>query len=201
MPVLGLSSPSVTHHHLALLLLLGRAVLFDSNDERQDSAAPVAAAVSVSASPLGTASPSPSTPATATPASSSAPSSTAPASADPAALTRCRDSVRAAENAVAAARTGVRNWNTHVQTRTELLSGRVSKAVATKTFKRTRLAGAAEIEKFDASYASYAKTRGDCEEAGRALPPACATRASTADTAARRADDAMGDAPACPQAG
>lgn len=120
-------------------------------------------------------------------------------SATAASDTSCAQEIMAADAVVAAARIGIGHWNEHVQARTDLLSGRKPKSETSAIWKRTRLAGPADLERYDDALTAYAATRGACAEAGSAASPArddlvaCKKRAELLTRALRAAGDGMGD--------
>jgi hypothetical protein len=116
-------------------------------------------------------------------------------SAGPAAVRRCATAVNRAEKVVAAASDGVSHWHTHVQARTDMLKGAMSVAEMDRMWKRTRLAGPADQERFRAALDGYQPQKATCDLAdgqGRSAA-ACATRFRTASTAVDAAEAAMAD--------
>jgi len=117
---------------------------------------------------------------------------TAGARAATAAAETCSQAIAAGERAAAAARDGVEHWEAHVQARTDALAGRISAEEMRAIWKRTRLAGPADLDRFDAAEKRYASVAAACSSAGRRSEPptdACRARSvASADavTAARR---------------
>jgi len=105
--------------------------------------------------------------------------------------------VAAAENVVAVARTGVRHWYIHVQARTDMLAGRITYDQMKAEWKRTRLAGPADLERFEAALQEYDEAPGcdldSVEDSLRDQADDCAARSEAASTAAAAAQAAMGD--------
>src|SRR3954451_1957124 len=64
------------------------------------------------------------------------------------ALAACSQKVAAARHVVEVASTGVGHWHTHVQARTDMLDGRISVERMDALWKRTRLAGPADQQRF-----------------------------------------------------
>jgi hypothetical protein len=137
------------------------------------------------------------------PSRSPSPTATSKASAGssatpPPALRTCATTVRQADTVVAAASQGVEDWNIHVQSRTDMLQGRMSVSTMDAMWKRTRLAGPADQRRFHAALDSYHPTSA-CTEL-RNLPKVdkssashCATRYAAASEAVDAAKAAMAD--------
>jgi hypothetical protein len=163
---------------------------------RQPSSSPTAHgghAATVSAS----ATPAPST-ATATTTTTSAPGSTAaaPAPAEPA-LDTCRGSVARADQVLAEAVSGVENWNAHVQSRTDLLAGRLTREEVGVIWKRTRLAGPSDLARFNGAWRGFEGTAELCRQAAAEVSDStvetCAKRVVAADRAVEAASVVIGD--------
>jgi hypothetical protein len=114
------------------------------------------------------------------------------------ALTACASDVAVAENVVAVARTGVRHWHIHVQARTDMLAGLITDEVMKAKWKRTRLAGPADLVRFEAALLKYDEAPGcdgldavDDSSSDRAED--CAARSEATSTAVAAAQAAMGD--------
>lgn len=82
--------------------------------------------------------------------STSTPSPTSsPSSADAnQALTSCRSKVQARDAVIMAAKAGVGHWSQHVAAQTAANSGDISVGAMQATFKRTRLAGPADLARY-----------------------------------------------------
>lgn len=82
------------------------------------------------------------------------------------ALQSCRAKVQARDAAIAAADTGVNHWTEHVQAQTDANGGKISNADMQAIFKRTRLAGPADLKRYQAALDS------DKSRSGACTPPA-----------------------------
>jgi hypothetical protein len=117
---------------------------------------------------------------------------------DDSSLAACAAHVSKAEAAVSAASTGVRDWHTHVQARTDMYAGRISVERMDALWKRSRLAGPADQARFHAALRSYEATSpcGDLAAVpqgdGKAAQD-CVTRARAATKAVDAARAAMAD--------
>ncbi|MFI7063566.1 hypothetical protein ACIBL3_21455 [Kribbella sp. NPDC050124] len=66
------------------------------------------------------------------------------------------------DSVISAAQTGIGHWAEHVQSRTDLLAGRQTKDVTSAIWKRTRLAGPGDLERYDRAVAEYKATTRVC---------------------------------------
>ena len=106
-------------------------------------------------------------------------SASATAPADP-----CAAEVAAAQREVSAARVAAGHWREHVQARTALLAGRIDQATTKAIWKRTRLAGPADIQRLAAATATHQRVRGGCAKAPGAAGTACRQRLTALAAAA-----------------
>jgi len=110
----------------------------------------------------------------------------------------CAAELSTADGVVAAADPGVRDWNDHVQARTDMLEGRMSVERMDAIWARTRAAGPGEQETFHAAMNKHGDMS-DCTELkakakGAGEPAAdCVARATTAERTVAAAEKAMGD--------
>ena len=117
--------------------------------------------------------------------SESAPNVTGSAPAD-----ACTAEIRTTEAVVAAARTAAGHWREHVQARTDLLSGKNSEEVTKAIWKRTRLAGPADIAALNTAVTAQTRSAGGCAKLTGSTAAACKQRmavlgrVATADRAA-----------------
>lgn len=159
----------------------------------------------------------PPTPSSSPPSSSSAPATTPPATTTgpqtpsgrtPAkraaanaegALNACRNRVHAADTALKAAGVGVSHWSQHVQAQTDANSAKISVDEMDAIFKRTRLAGAADVSSYQGAVRAYHAKSGSCEAVeGASLDvnlqlAGCASRHKAQLPVLRAAQDAMSD--------
>lgn len=101
--------------------------------------------------------------------SSSRSSTTGPAA--PEGFTACRTEVTRADALVAAGATVADDWAAHTSSLTRLDTGRITQAEADATWKRTRLAGPSDMQRYRAASAAYTRSKGACARMG-ALPDA-----------------------------
>ncbi|MFL6025592.1 MAG: protein kinase domain-containing protein [Friedmanniella sp.] len=81
-------------------------------------------------------------------------------------LAGCRTQVRASDAVVRQAAVGIGHWAAHVQAQTDANAGRIPAAELQGRFKRTRLAGPADVSRYQRALAAHAAARGTCR-----LPP------------------------------
>ncbi len=128
-------------------------------------------------------------------ASAKSPSSPAPTaqgrSTTPAA--ECATEIRTTEAVVAAARTAAGHWREHVQARTDLLSGKNSVATTKAIWKRTRLAGPADIAKLKTATAAQVTGNDGCAKLSGTAAVACRQRLTALEVAAAKNRAAAGD--------
>ena len=86
---------------------------------------------------------------------------------------------------VDAARIAAGHWREHVQARTDLLSGKNSTEATKAIWKRTRLAGPADLARLSAAASAQQPTRGACTAIRGAAGTACRQRVAVLGTAAQ----------------
>jgi hypothetical protein len=96
----------------------------------------------------------------------------------------CAAEVAAAEGEVSAARVAAGHWREHVQARASLLDGRISQATTKAIWKRTRLAGPADIQRLAAATTAHPRVRGGCANLPGAAGKACRQRLTALAAAA-----------------
>jgi len=111
------------------------------------------------------------------------------------ALAACSQKVAAARQVVDVARTGVSHWHTHVQARTDMLDGRISVERMDALWKRTRLAGPADQQRFKSVLEQYDAAPACQVPGGSTSQKAsdCATDWKAAHGAVTASRRAMGD--------
>ncbi len=97
----------------------------------------------------------------------------------------CTAEVAAAQRVVDAARIAAGHWREHVQARTDLLSGKNSTEATKAIWKRTRLAGPADLARLSAAASAQPPTRGACTAIRGAAGAACRHRVAVLGTAAQ----------------
>lgn len=97
----------------------------------------------------------------------------------------CTAEVAAAQRVVDAARIAAGHWREHVQARTDLLSGKNSTEATKAIWKRTRLAGPADLARLSAAASAQQPTRGACTAIRGAAGTACRQRVAVLGTAAQ----------------
>lgn len=106
----------------------------------------------------------------ATTTASDAPSSADPTASGPAAaddlaqraLTECRAKVRAGDQVLETAATGVQDWATHVQAQTDANSSKITATEMEGEFKQTRLAGPRDQKRYADAVSAYDRQDGSC---------------------------------------
>jgi hypothetical protein len=115
-----------------------------------------------------------------------------PAASAPAARTEttqppanpCAAEMTAAQAEVSAARVAAGHWREHVEARTALLAGKISQATTKAIWKRTRLAGPADVQRLAAATATRDSARGGCDTAAGEAGKACRHRLTVLAAAA-----------------
>ena len=129
--------------------------------------------------------------------SSGAGGSTDPAAQD--ALRDCRAKVQATDQVLKAAKVGVRHWSEHVQAQTDANAGKISPDRMDAIFKRTRLAGPEDVDKYEDAVKQAKDENGSCETPDGTPAPiaaqlsSCAEREQAQQSVVEAASDAMGD--------
>lgn len=170
----------------------------------EQTATPASSSASTSASAGSSASTSAAAPSAST--SSSAPaaggrhSSTGASAADvAAALKKCQSGVRASDNVLQAAAIGVQHWSDHVQAQTDANHRDISTKQMSAIFKRTRLAGPADLARYDKARQAAEAPANACEapkgapQNVRTTMAGCAERSRAQRPVLDAAADAMGD--------
>jgi hypothetical protein len=117
------------------------------------------------------------------------------------ALSGCAAHLAAGEAVVAAARVGVAHWATHVQARTDMLSGAITAEQMKALWKRTRLAGPTDLRRFSAALAGYDSSGQQCSNGALQAVATehaedvedCLARFAATTEAVQAADLAIGD--------
>lgn len=79
-------------------------------------------------------------------------------------LKACQRKVRAADDVMRAAKIGVLHWATHVQAQTDANAQKISSATMSARFKKTRLAGPTDLQRFDDALDAYKDLNGSCDK-------------------------------------
>jgi hypothetical protein len=103
------------------------------------------------------------TPSTAesSPSPSATPSATANTAAGKA-LAACKERVRAADAVLKEGETGVLHWAEHVQAQKDYLSGKATTEEMKARFKKTRLKGPGDLDRYNDALSTYADLEGSC---------------------------------------
>lgn len=137
-----------------------------------------------------------------TAASGGRPTAAGSASADAAAqqaLTACRAKVRAGDQVLASAETGVAHWATHVQAQTDANASKITATEMEDEFKQTRLAGPVDQKRYADAVSAYEDHDGSCAAVKNASPTTktslarCATRSAAQQPVMKAAEAAMAD--------
>lgn len=103
--------------------------------------------------------------------SSPSPSDSSSASAEPAsaaakeALEACQKKVDAADEVRKQGETGVRHWADHVQAQTDKFKGKITSEELKARFKKTRLKGPDDLDRYNDALATYKELEGSCGKA------------------------------------
>ncbi len=95
-------------------------------------------------------------------------------------LKKCRGELKSADKVVKAARTGIRHLKVHIGAHQAWISGQITEDKKSATYKRTRLLGPGDLERYANALTSYADAdanaaetcasqSGDCKRRSRAL--------------------------------
>jgi hypothetical protein len=95
------------------------------------------------------------------PSPSATPSATANAAAGKA-LAACKERVRAADAVLKEGETGVLHWAEHVQAQKDYLSGKATVEEMKARFKKTRLKGPGDLDRYNDALSAYADLEGSC---------------------------------------
>jgi hypothetical protein len=164
---------------VAVIALLAGVVLavqqgwFGGREATTASTVPTVMATVATADPTGSSGTSTSAEASATPSDtpssetsseSSSPSDegTAAAGAERA-LAACQAGVRARDDVIEAASTGVGHWSEHVQAQADVYAGKISTEAMDDIFKRTRLAGPDDVRRYEEAVSTSQDSSTDCE--------------------------------------
>ncbi len=105
----------------------------------------------------------------------------------------CAAEIAAAEEVVKSARIAAGHWQEHVQARTDLLAGKNAEETTKAIWKRTRLAGAADLARLAAATTGYDQVLGGCKGLTSAGASACKLRLTALELAAASGRAAGGD--------
>jgi len=111
----------------------------------------------------------------------------------PAGAAACSGEIAATEAVVTAARVAAGHWREHVQARTDLLTAKNTEAITKAIWKRTRLAGPADIARLDTATAGQQRVAGGCNGFTSAAASACKQRLTALNAAAASGRAASGD--------
>jgi hypothetical protein len=95
------------------------------------------------------------------PSPSATPSATANAAARKA-LAACKERVRAADAVLKEGKTGVLHWAEHVQAQKDYVSGEATVEEMKARFKKTRLKGPGDLNRYNDALSTYADLEGSC---------------------------------------
>jgi hypothetical protein len=111
----------------------------------------------------------------------------------------CRREVRAAARVIKAAKAGVGHWSEHVQAQTDANSGKINDGQMAAIFARTRLAGPADLERYEKALTAYEKVDASCGSVEAAADDVsetlaqCAARHEAQQEVITTGEDAMAD--------
>ena len=95
----------------------------------------------------------------------------------------CATEIAATQAVVDASRVASAHWREHVQARTDLLAGKNSEAATRAIWKRTRLAGPADLAKLGAAVEQQQELDGACAKLTSGAAVACKQRLTALDGA------------------
>jgi len=113
-----------------------------------------------------------------------------PTAGPPVAVQNCSKAIAVAEDVLHAGELGMTHWRKHVAAQTDYVAGRATAARTAATWKRTRLAGPADVQRFRAPWARFARMARPCAGVGSVAAPykdearTCLARERVAATAA-----------------
>jgi hypothetical protein len=116
-----------------------------------------------------------------------------------AALRTCRAKVEAADEVMATARTGMKNWSDHIQAQTDMNAGKITMEEMDDIFDRTRKAGEDDEKQYRAALKGYEDQDGSCSEVSGASAEVterlarCAERGRAQEPVLAAANDGMDD--------
>jgi hypothetical protein len=191
---------------IPLLMLLAGLLLFRGLSRQADVGGlpiPDASAASTSASP-GVASPTASVATPSPSATTPSPSATTPSgrpndSAAIAVLRACRAKVKAGDEVLAAAETGMRHWSEHVRAQTDANEGKITVGEMEDIFERTMKAGDEDEKQYSAAVKGYEDQDGSCREVSGASASIreqlgrCTERGKAQEPVLAAAEDGMSD--------
>lgn len=125
-----------------------------------------------------------------TPKPTSPPSSAKVNPAAARALKSCQHQVQAADAVMAAAKTGVNHWASHVRAQTDQTKGKISVGNMKGKFKKTRLAGPKDQRRYASALADYDQAKASCDKVQDASP-AVARRLSQCRTRSKAQQPVM----------
>lgn len=96
----------------------------------------------------------------------------------------CTKEIATTQAVVDAARIANKHWAEHVQARSDLLAGKNPEATTKAIWKRTRLAGPADVARLEAATAAELKADGGCAKLAGKPTDACSARLAALDRAA-----------------
>jgi hypothetical protein len=182
-----------------MLMLLAGLLLFRGLSRQAELGGlsiPDASTASAAATPeVATPTTSASTPSLST----STPSGEPNDSAATAALRACRAKVKARDEVLAAAKTGMQHWSKHVQAQTDANAGKITVGEMEDIFDRTMKAGDEDEKRYSAAVKSYKDQDGSCREVSGASAKIteqlarCAERGKAQEPVLAAAKDGMGD--------
>ncbi len=187
-----------------LMLLAGLLIIEGVRRQAQQGGLPIPG-VSITATPASpdvatpTAAASPSTPSRKPTPRPSTPSAKPDDSAAVTALRACRAKVKAADEVLDAARTGMKHWSEHILAQTDANSGAITVGEMEEIFDRTMKAGDEDEERYRSAEKGYEGEKGSCREVSGASTQIrqqlgrCAERQKAQDPVLAAADDGMED--------
>lgn len=105
----------------------------------------------------------------------------------------CATEIAAAHKMLSAVQIAVGHWSEHVRARSDLLTGRNTVVQTKAIWKRTRLAGPADLARVGSTDAAYRQASGRCRSAAGPAAATCKAHAAATDAAIVAGRAAAGD--------
>lgn len=105
----------------------------------------------------------------------------------------CSREVAAGEAVVRAAGTAAAGWRAHLQARTDLLAGKITREASGQIWARTKKAGPAQVANLSAAMTAQGKARGLCAKVTGSAGSSCKQRLAALDVASSAGRAAVSD--------
>jgi hypothetical protein len=112
------------------------------------------------------------------PSATQSPSAAAASAAAQEALGACQQRVQAADEVIKQGTTGVQHWAIHIQAQKDNLAGKITVEQMKAKFKKTRLKGPADLDRYNDALSAYKDLEGSCGKVKGADSAVAATLAN-----------------------